>query len=86
LQVERRLPDFITKFENENYSRRAVVLSCLHYLESIDIDTSKARLSPCGHTENLYFGYNQICKVYFTYNPDTQGMILLDFIFANHDF
>lgn len=84
MQVESRLPDFISKFKNESYSRRAIILLCLDYLESIKIDTIDARLAPCGHRENLFFGYNQVCKVYFSYKPETNGMILLDFIFKNH--
>jgi len=84
--ITNRTPKFIKNFEVQSYSRRAVVLSCLHYLESIKINTPKARLSPCDHTPNIFFVYNQVCKIYFTYHPSTDGVTLLDFIFANHDF
>jgi hypothetical protein len=85
VNIVAELPEFTRHFGSLTYSRGAVVTACLRYIERISIDTPNARLSPCSHVANLYFAYNRVCKVYFFHDPDTDGVTLAEFTFANFD-
>lgn len=74
---------FIINLRFQFANRREVVLSVLDMIEEAET-INELRKSPCSLRTNHYLAYNDICKVYFEYFPNTNTVKLWNFVFKNH--
>lgn len=86
MNITHRTQRFVTEFKILFPPRRLIVLDLIERLESASNLDDLMNLVPCNLNQNDHFIFNNVCKLYFEYFPDTNQIGLLDFTFANHDF
>ena len=71
MDLRDELPEFITKLDNEPYTRGAIVLLCVNKIRNAADIESMESISTCEVIgDNVYFTYNGACKLYFKHHPD----------------
>ncbi len=78
--------DFKQNLKYQFYNRRSIVVSLIEEIEISSSLDELEHISPCNHRENVYFMYDNVCKMYFEHFSKTNQVKLLNFVFAHHNF
>ncbi len=70
MDIKDEIPAFTAKFDSESYSRTAIVLLCMDKIRNaFDIESMNNTSTCVIVDDNVYFTYNEVCKLYFRHHP-----------------